>query len=186
MAMDHESRQRAEELFVIDGRTIDEVADIIGVSSRTVSNWSTEGGWLERRREYRNAASDIRRYATLTRLKLIKDAMTSLDPQKVYAFAALERVAAHSAEGMAQSDPEIADVDISTPSEAIAALQEAIEHKLGLMLGQPDALNLVAIKELKQMMELVDGMKKKYGEQDEEKGPRLLTQDEIKSIREQM
>jgi transcriptional regulator with XRE-family HTH domain len=187
MAIDQDIRQRAEELFIIDGLTLQEVAGQTGISERTLANWSTDGEWVSRRREYQNAARDIKYYGKMTRLKLIKDAMTSLDPQKIYAFATLERTLAEpKAEvGGQRSEEIIGDISIKTPQEAVAALQEAIEKKLGLMLARPDALNLGAIKELKQAMELVEGMRIKYsGEED--KSDRILSADEIREIREQV
>ena len=175
MAIDQETRERAEQLFVIDGMTLEEVAGMLDLSPRTVANWSVEGGWTAKRREYRNAASEIRRYATLTRLKLIKDAMTSLDPQKVYAFAALERVTnrlpiddGRLSIGKTENGEQIPEREIKTPQGAILALQEAIELKLRVMLSRPDAINLGAIKEFKQAMEVLDGMKAKYGGKEEE------------------
>jgi len=168
MAIDQETRLRAEELFVIDGMTLEDISQELEISDRTLANWSAEGGWKAKRREYRDAAGEIRRYSTLTRLKLIKDAMTSLDPQKIYAFAALEKVAttepqSHRALEPQEERSEIAEREIKTPQDAINALGDAIEMKLRGMLVRPDALNLGAIKDLKQAMGLLDEMKIKYG-----------------------
>jgi hypothetical protein len=188
MAIELDVRQRAEELFIIDGLTLQEVASQQGISERTLANWSSEGEWVSRRREYQNAARDIKYYGKMTRLKLIKDAMTSLDPQKIYAFATLERTMAEPAKmdsAIESRNDGIADISIKTPQEAVAALQEAIEKKLGVMLARPDALNLGAIKELKQAMELVEGMRIKYSGK-EDNSDRLLSADEIRSIREQV
>jgi transcriptional regulator with XRE-family HTH domain len=187
MAIDIDIRQRAEELFIIDGLTLQEVAGQTGISERTLANWSTDGEWVSRRREYQNAARDIKYYGKMTRLKLIKDAMTSLDPQKIYAFATLERTMAEGqkSEDRSQESGVIGDITIKTPQEAVAALQGAVEKKLAVMLARPDALNLGAIKELKQVMELVEGMKIKYSGK-EDKSDRLLSSDEIKAIREQV
>jgi hypothetical protein len=197
MAIELDVRQRAEALFIIDGLTLQEVAGQTGISERTLANWSADGEWVSRRREYQNAARDIKYYGKMTRLKLIKDAMTSLDPQKIYAFATLERTMAEpdkmdsrlrGNDGVVGGNAESvsgSEISIKTPQEAVAALQEAIEKKLGLMLARPDAFNLGAIKELKQAMELVEGMRIKYsGEED--KSDRILSADEIREIREQV
>jgi hypothetical protein len=190
VAIDLDVRQRAEELFIIDGLTLQEVAGQMAISERTLANWSSEGEWVQRRREYQNAARDIKYYGKMTRLKLIKDAMTSLDPQKIYAFATLERTLAEPKAELGNpkseaGDQKLENIAISTPQEAITALQEAIDAKLRGMLARPEALNLSAIKELKQAMEMIDGMRIKYvGKED--KSDRLLSQDEIKAIREQV
>lgn len=165
MAIDQEIKQRAEELFIIDGLTLADVSAQTDVAERTLANWSKEGNWVERRREYQRASRDIKYYAKMTRLKLIKEAMNSLNPQQVYAFAALDRAASmeHGAKSEElTANPEIGDFEIKTPQDAINALQEAIELKLRVMLARPEALNLGAIKDLRQAMELIDEMKKKY------------------------
>lgn len=169
MATDQETRDRAEEMYVIDGMTQDEISEQTGISIFTIKRWSADDGWKAKRREYRDAENEIKRYSRLTRLKLIKDAMTSLDPQKIYAFAALERA---SLQGPGHADPgvpvDIPDREIKTPQEAISVLQEAIESKLRLMLASPDAINLSAIKDIKKALELVEGMKGKYAPEEEE------------------
>lgn len=162
MAIDQEIRQRAEGLYVFDGLTLDAVAADTGISERTIQNWSVEDGWAAKRREYKNAAAEIRRYTTLTKLKLIKDAMTSLDPQKVYAFSALEKATAKTIIENTPAPAQVTDRQINSPQEAIDALREAVDLKLRVMLGSPDNLSFGAIKDLKQSMELLDSMQAKY------------------------
>ncbi len=163
MAKDFELRQRAEELYVIDGLTLEEVAKETGVPERTIANWSSEDGWKDKQKEYQNALGEIKRYTMLTRLKLIKNAMTSLDPQKIYAFAALERaVKGQSSDIGGYGDPPYEKREIKTPQDAIDALQEALERKLNIMLSQPDAINFSGVKDVKQAMDLVDELKAKY------------------------
>lgn len=184
MAKDFELRQRAEELYIIDGLTLEEVASEVGVSERTIANWSSEAGWKEKQREYRNAVSEIKRYTTLTRLKLIKDAMTSLDPQKIYAFAALERaVKGQSADIGGYGDPPYERREIKTPQDAIDTLQEALERKLNIMLSQPDAISISGIKDMKQALALVDELKDKYRGKPDEAKRRGLSDDTVEEIK---
>jgi hypothetical protein len=188
MAIDQEIRQRAEELFIIDGLTLQEVASQQGISERTLANWSSEGEWVQRRREYQNAARDIKYYGKMTRLKLIKDAMTSLDPQKIYAFATLESTMhkmdaddQRPAAGGQRSE----DIKIETQGDAVNALENAIKSKLMRMLENPENLNFKGVQDLQKAMSLVEDMKAKYlGKED--KSDRLLSLDEIRAIREQV
>jgi len=185
MAHDPETRSRAEEMFVIDGATLDEVAEALEIPSRTLAAWSAEGRWVANRREYRDAEGEIKRYARIARLKLIKDAMTSLDPQKVYAFATLERTMTSQNKdldsGFRRNDG-IDDIEIKTPQEAISALQEAIDHKVMVMLADPTALNLKAIKELKQARDLVDEMAAKYAKGEDTEKLKGASIETIKTI----
>ena len=90
-AYDWSIRERAEQLYVIDGRTYAEVAELTGVSVSQLKRWGKDGGWTENRMEYRSALGDIRRKTVLLRRDLLEKAIDSKDPQNVYAFAALEK-----------------------------------------------------------------------------------------------
>ena len=188
MSRDLEDRERAEELYVIDGMTLEEVAKETGIPERTVQHWSAEDKWKARQKEYQNAASDIRRYTRLTKLKLIKAAMTSLDPQQVYAFAALERATAR--DGEIPPGPPLGkggeEREIRTPEEAVEALQEALERKLNLMLSQPGEISLKAMKDMKGAMALLDEMRAKYMGDDGKKKDKLMSSEEIKKLREHL
>ena len=47
-----EVRDKAEDLYIYDGRTYDEIAQKIGVSLGTIKNWSKQCGWLELRKKH--------------------------------------------------------------------------------------------------------------------------------------
>ena len=167
MAYDFAVQERAEELYVLSGHTHEEVAADVDVSVRTIANWARDGLWTQKRKEFRSAATDIKRYATLTRLNLIKKAMRSTDPQSVYAFAALER-ATHSGKhpetqaSDSQLKEEIPKREIRTPEDAVNALQDAVESKLNRMLSTPSEINLSGIKDIKKALELIGDMKAAY------------------------
>lgn len=184
VAKDPELRERAEELYVIDGMTQEEVSRAVGVSERTVASWAAEGQWKERQKEYRNAASEIRRYTRLTKLKLIKAAMTSLDPQQVYAFSALERATSGARDAEAEIPFSGTVPEIRTPQEAVDALQRAVEAKLGAMLSQPGAVSFAGIRDMKKAMELLEDMRVRYpvegGTETRKRGLSDDTVDEIK------
>ena len=163
MAHDFNMLQRAEELYVLSGLTLEAVAEEVEVSVRTLSNWSKDGQWRQKQKEFKRASADIRRYATLTRLNLIKKAMRSTDPQAVYAFAALERATREGALGSPESPPEeIPERDIRTPEDAVNALQDAVGAKLNMMLSRPSEINLNGIKDIKKALEMIDDMKTNY------------------------
>lgn len=186
MTTDIETRDRAEELYVIDGMTLEEVATATGIPERTVQKWSADEGWKTRQKEYRNAASEIRRYTRLTKLKLIKAAMTSLDPQQIYAFAALERSTARTVDGDAATGPAIDAREIKTPEDAVGALQEALERKLNMMLSQPGEISFKAMKDMKGAMALMDEIRAKYANKPETTKLKALDEDQAKFWREKV
>ena len=160
----YEIRETAKDLFVVEGRIYDQVAKSTGVSVAQLKRWGKDEGWTGARREYREALSSIKRDTVMLRVKLLKTALGSGDPQSVYAFAAIEKAVAggkKSADPVPVSSPERLK-NINTPADAVDALQEVVELKLNKMLAQPDILQLSQVKELKQTMELIDQMKAKY------------------------
>lgn len=42
----------AERLYVKEGKTQREIAELLGISEKTISQWSAKGEWVRKRREY--------------------------------------------------------------------------------------------------------------------------------------
>ena len=172
---DFETRDRAEDLYICQGHTLEQVAASTGVSLSQVKEWSTADSWRERRDEYRQALREIRTNTVKLRQKLIEKALADLDPQRVYAAASMERVAqlaekASSAKKQedlpeAPSPSEITR-EIRTPEQAITALQEAAEARLNLLLSRPGELSLAALKDVQKVLTLIDELKSKYAPQE--------------------
>ncbi|MBW2606123.1 MAG: hypothetical protein JRD05_00660 [Deltaproteobacteria bacterium] len=165
-----ELREQAEELYILDGKTHEEIAGITGIAVQTLKGWSADEGWTEKRREYRQQIADIRRDTVRLRSGLLKQALNSLNPQHVYAFTNIEQMAVKAAREEIPAAPLAVDPKtIKTPEDAIDALQDLIENKLNAMLTMPGAISLAKIKEIKQAQELIDKMKKKYKPETREK-----------------
>jgi hypothetical protein len=91
--IDWEIRERAEERYVVDGLTFDQVANETGISVTQLKNWSGAEGWREKREEYRVNKQSIRSTVAKLRKQLAQDALSTSDPQKVFAFIRLEALA---------------------------------------------------------------------------------------------
>ena len=180
-----EIREQAEELYIVDGKTFEEVAEITGVSVAQLKRWGTgfpdpddpekkSSSWTDRKKEYRTAFTNIRRDTVLLRKRLISKALKSLDPQDVYAISSLESTVA-KVQQAAGADIVATGLKekriIKTPQDAVDALGDVVENKINGMLTKPGAINLAAIKEMKQALELIDKMKTKYTPETEEKQP---------------
>jgi len=160
-----EIRFHAEELYIANGLTFEQVSDATGVSISQLKRWAKESGWREKRKEHRQALSDIKRDSVQLRQRLIKNAMDTLDPQAVYAAARFEAVAASILDKSGDSAEHVSSKalkNIKTPQDAIEALQEVIERKINIMLTKPDGITLSKIKEMKQALELIEKMTAKY------------------------
>lgn len=183
-------RERAEDLYIVDGHTYDQVAEETGVSVSQLKRWGQDFGWREKRLEYRKALSSIRRDRTLLRAGLMKKALETLDPQAVYAVSALESVIAR----MKDAPPAATDTYdeptekriIKTPQDAISAMEEAAELKINKVLSRPESMDLKAAKNMKEMLTLIGKMKEKYIPKQEKTSDGSIDKETIERIMEQL
>ncbi len=185
-----ETREYAEDLYIVRGRTLEQTAKETGVSLSQVKAWSVTDGWKARREEHRRQLKDIRSDTLKLRKELISQALSSKDPQDVYAAAAFERMA-HMVEkkNAAGEDVPPGEIlrEIATPADAIAALQEAVQGKINIMLSRPGEISLGAIKDMKQALGLLKDMQKEYfPEEAGRPAKKQLTPDTLKRIREEV
>lgn len=181
MTTDYEVRRNARALYILEGCSLEEVAKATGVPMRTVESWSAAEGWVEQRREYREAQDEIEQDTMLLRRKLIKQAMESLDPQAIYAIGSLEAVASRMGKGSPRPVP---GREIRTPDEAADALLEAVEHKINLMLADPSQINLGAVRDTMRAAELVKEMRAGAGQDENEAADALEKIADAETIRQ--
>jgi len=184
-----EIRCRAEERYIYDGRTYEQVAAETGVSVSQLKRWGLAGRWRERKKEHRENLSAIRQDQVLARKKLIGAALASGDPQAVYAFASLERLAL-SRETRETPGPATLDEEslrrITTPGEAVDALQEVVERRLNRLLQGADAIDPEQIQAVSKMLELVEKMKAKYAPEDAPEEKQGLSDEAADEIRREV
>jgi transposase-like protein len=189
-----ETREQAEELYIIDGLTYEQVAERTGVSLSQLKRWGGESTWVERRREYRQAQTTIRRGVTLAKAKAVNSLLETVDPQTAYAFASLvssgKIIEQEARENRiaASPVPAIGSIErpIKTAEDAVAALQEAVEKKINIMLTQPGAVSLSGIKEMQQAMQMLDQLKTKYKPEGETAQSSGLSDEAAESIRKRI
>jgi uncharacterized protein YjcR len=68
MAHEFETKLQAQDLYVLEGLTLEQVAEKTGLPDQTVRRWSADDGWVGMRNEYRVAESEIKRKTRLYRL----------------------------------------------------------------------------------------------------------------------
>ena len=162
-----EVRERAEELYIVEGQTFEQVAQVTGVSISQLKRWSEADGWPKRKREYRQALNGIKRDTVALRQRLVAQALQSLNPQDIYAMVRLESLAARiKGRVLEEAAPVPENLEprcpIRTPQDAVSALEEVAERRLHGLLAQPEGLKLSVIKELKQALDLIGELKGKY------------------------
>ena len=164
-----ETIETAEELYILDGLTFEQVAQRSGVSVSQLKRWSADAvpTWPDRRREYRQAQVSVRRGVMLAKAKLIESVIAEEDPQKAYAFSSLvgsgqviEQEARERIGDRPISPSESVLVSQAEPADMIDGLKTALQNKIATLIHQPGALTLAAIKELQQAMALLEQLNK--------------------------
>jgi len=184
MAYSREVRERAENLFVMEGMICARVARLTGVTARQIAKWSNEYNWQEKRREYRRARGDIKRNLVLLRSRLLASALETMDPKTICTVARLES-AAKERKANGEFPAGLADDEerqpVITAREAVLAMQEALKRKMDAIFTQPERLTPDIIKEVKTSLDLMDRLKEHYRMKEEK--PRGLSAETVNEIR---
>jgi len=181
-------RDQAEELYVEQDLTYEQVSERLGVAVPTLKQWSKKYDWTEKRLDYRNAGASLKASLIKLRQSMIEKAIRSLKPQDVFAVSSIVNAMKTVASVQAAEDEEAAfePREIRTAGDAIDALQEAINRKLQRMLGRPEIVDLKAVKEVKEAMTMVDDMKKSTEAAPEEGRKKKLDPEVLRAIREEV
>lgn len=177
-----ELREQAEELYIAEGRTYEDVARATGIAVQTLKKWGAAEGWPDKRREYRETLGEIKRNTVLLRKRLLAKALKTLNPQDVFAISSLESAAA-KAKGSDPAPPVRIERPIATARDAVAALEEAIERHVNRLLTQPDGMTPAVLRDLRKSFELIDEMKRRYQADEQDDKPKGLTADTAAEIR---
>ena len=147
---------RAQELYCVDRLSYAAVAEATGVSATTLKAWGQKYGWARRREEIARAESEIRVNIIKGRQKALEQLLAAEDAKEAapmaFAVSSLESLALKRQELAAAG--KIPDVSafvrrkIATRADAVAALREAVERKLGLALADPDKISTATVQDV--------------------------------------
>ena len=155
---------RAQELYCLDRLSFDRVSELTGVATSTLKRWADKYRWRERRDELAQVESEIRFNTVLGRKAILERLLTAEDgkeaSQVAFAVASLESLALKQAElAAAGRIPSFAEPaarpHIATRADAVAALRQAIENKVGMALADPGKINAATIKDVSQCLDLL-------------------------------
>ena len=78
-------------------------------------------------------------------------------------------------------------VSITTPEEAVSALETAVERKLNLMLSQPDTVSMRSVQEMEKALALIAKLKARYvADSGETQGEGGLSNETVNEINRRM
>ena len=142
---------RAQELYCEERLSYARVAELTGVSATTLKAWGQKFQWARRREQLAQAESEIRFNTIMGRKAILERLLEAGDgkeaAQAAFAVASLENLALKRAELAASgkipsyAEPEARPV-ISTRADAVAALKQAVEGKLGMALADPSKISV--------------------------------------------
>ncbi len=179
---------RAQELYCVCRLTYDQVAKELGVAASTLKRWGKQYDWAGKRARIAQAEADIRADTIMARSQMLKELLASRNPLVGFAVAKLESLALEQAKAaregrQAEARTQIQRRRISTPAEAAAALQEAIEIKLGRLLAEPNEVDLKAVKDIKAALAMLDELRPKDADKKSRKG---LSAAQVELIRDKI
>ena len=158
----------AESLYVTEGLSVPKISQRIKMAETTVYKWCKDGDWRKKRDEYNKQYGSIISDVRQLRFDLIKKALKSKNPQDVYAFVAVERLA------RMHND----DIDDQTFAETSPdQLKEAALRALKRLEGAKD----VKITEIQAALKIAEAMEKRGGQN--EKKPKNISSDTIAQVK---
>ena len=168
---------RAQELYCVDRLSYAAVAEATGVSATTLKAWGHKYGWARRREEIARAESEIRVNIIKGRQKALEQLLAAEDAKEAapMAFAASGKIPDASA---------IVRRKIATRADAVAALREAVERKLGLALADPDKISTATVQDVKRCLDLVAELEAGLPKEPEDTRSKALSPENAQAIRE--
>jgi hypothetical protein len=188
-----ETVERCEDSYCVDGLTFDQVAGLTGVSISTLKRWSERYDWQQKREDIRRARSAIRTGRVLLHSKLIENCLKTLNPQDAFAVASIDGVVQRAAEAARRNAADAGAFqeadrtrEIRTDAEAVAALEEAVQIRVGRLLANPDALNFRAMQDIGKVMEFLKDLRAKAAPGVEAETRKAIDPETLKTVREQI
>lgn len=185
---------RAQELYCVDRLSYAAVAEATGVSATTLKAWGQKYGWASRREEIARAESEIRVNIIKGRQKALEQLLAAGDAKEAapmaFAVSSLESLALKrqelAAAGKIPGPAPAVRHAIATRADAVAALREAVERKLGLALADPDKISTSTVQDVKRCLDLVAELEAGLpeGRASEEAGGKALSVENTAKIRE--
>lgn len=154
---------KAQELYCVNRLSYAAVAEAVGVSATTLKAWGQKYDWARKRAEIAEAESEIRINVVKGRKKALEELLGAENAKEAsamaFAVSSLESLAMKQAElaaaGKIPGTAKAARRKVKGKADAIAALREAVEMKLGLALADPEKITTATVQDVKRCLDLV-------------------------------
>lgn len=181
---------KAQELYCVDRQSYAAVAEALDVSATTLKTWGQKYGWAQKREELAQAESEIRVNIIKGRQKALEQLLASSEPKEAasmaFAVSSLETLALKrmemAAAGKIPDARQPARFKVGNKAEAVAALRDAVERKLGLALADPDKITTATVQDVKRCLELVAELEASLPKEKEESRTNALSPENARAI----
>jgi len=177
---------QAQDLYCVDRLTFDEVAARIGVAVSTVKRWGQKFEWRSKREELARLESDIRINTFKARATMLEKVIDQGGALDAFAVAKLETLVIDQARfktELGQGAAPAAPIKFENAAHAASLLENALGKKLGALVSAPGDIDLKAIKDFRECLNLLSEMRGKAdGEAEKQTGLSLETEARIKKI----
>lgn len=181
---------RAQEMYCVDRMSYAAIAEVLGVSATTLKSWGQKYDWGRRKAEIARAECEIRVNVIKGREAALKQLLNAESAKEAapmaFAVSSLESLALKRMELAAQGKlPQAmpkASRKISSRADAIHALREAVEKKLGFALSDPDKITVANVQDIKKCLELVAELEAGLPKENEESRANALSPENARLI----
>ena len=154
---------KAQELYCVDRLSYSAVAEALDVSATTLKAWGQKYEWARKRAEIAEAESEIRVNTVKGRKKALEELLGASNAKEAsamaFAVSSLESLALKrmelAASGKIPGGSTAPRRKVTDRADAIAALREAVELKLGAALADPDKITTATVQDVKRCLDLV-------------------------------
>lgn len=167
-------RYRAEDLYVAQGMTYEQLSEFLNVDIRTLKSWG-EGdpekkdprSWFDKRKVYAEEHGELLLNEVSAASKLMQQAADTGDPSIAKAAAALSKRLLDRSETQAAELREffknrVNIRELQSPAEAVDAVWEALQYKISVLFSDPSEISSGAINEINKCLELWGKMEAQY------------------------
>lgn len=156
---------KAQELYVIERQSFAKVAQLTGVTSTTLKNWSKKFGWRQKREEIAKIEAENKMDLYRSRKKAIQMLLESENgkecSQMAFAVTSLENLVLKQQEVQLErqlhaKQENTAKIKPGNKEEALKQLAFAVQGRLLYVLENPQAINSKNIQDILNMLKLME------------------------------
>lgn len=181
---------QAQELYCVDRLSYSAVSEALGVSATTLKNWGQRYDWAQKRADIAKAQSEIRVNTIKGRQKALEQLLKADSPKTAatmaFAVSSLESLALKKLElaaaGKIPSATPVNKRKIVSKADAITALREAVERKLGIALADPEKISTATVQDIKRCLDMVSELEASLPKDNGKENSRALSPENAELI----